>query len=254
MDAYALILLMTGLTLEAGLILRGKSRGLLSRFPLFYSYIAYAFSAAVVATLTLWLWPLSYPHVFWFNMLVMSLAEFAVLLELAEKVFHPYPVVRRMGRFIVAGICLSFFAFSIVPSILESRPSDVKFLELMKLFSLAKGVTIAALLGFARIHRVALGRPVAGILFGFAIYCSVSIANYAAAGEFGRSLYAEILWRLVPLSYALGLLIWTVTLWRCEVPVAPTRPDYEAPGGLSLPICEQLRRFNASLTRVLRRK
>ena len=253
MDAYALLLLATGLTLEAGLILRGRSQGLLSRFPLFYSYVAYAFVSAVAATLTLGLWPQSYPHVYWFNMLVMVLVEFAVLLELTEKVFNPFPIVRRMGWLIVAGICLSFLAFSIIPSILEHRPSNQRFLDLMKFSSLAKGIAIVALLGFARLYRLALGRPVAGILVGFAIYFCVSIANYAAAGEFGRSLYEEVLWRLRPLTYTLTLLIWTVSLWRYEVPVRPPRPDDGAAGVLSVPLREQLRRFNASLARVLRR-
>ncbi len=254
MDAYALILLGTGLTLEAVLILHGQSRDLFSRFPLFYSYIAYAFSAAVVATLTLWLWPISYPRVFWFNMLVMTLAEFAVVLELAEKVFHSHPVVLRMGRIIVVAICVFFLAFSILPSILVSQPADVKLLDLLKHFSLAKCLAIVAILGLARIYRLTPGRPIAGMVIGFAIYFSVSTANYAAAGEFGRSLYAGVLARLVPLSYALALLIWTASLWRCEFPVTPARPDFAAAAGLPLPMREQLRRFNASLTRVLRRK
>ncbi len=252
LDSAAILIL--SVSLEATILVRAARSRLFIRFPFFCSYMAYVLCGALFCTVIFYVQPERYATVFWFHLLLMTLAEFAVLLELTEEVFRRYPVVRRMGRFIVVGICLSFFALSIVPSILEHRPSDLKFLDLMKLSSLAKGVAIAALLGFARKYHLALGRPVAGIVLGFAVYFAVSIANYAAAGEFGRSLYAQVLWRLAPLSYAVSLLIWTVSLWHYKAPATHPRVEYETPGGPSLPVREQLRRFNASLTRVLRRK
>jgi len=254
MDLDSAVILIICVSLEAAILVRAVRSRLFVQLPFFCSYLAYVLSGALVCTLVFFALPARYATVYWFHVLLMTLAEFAVVLELAEKVFHSNPAVLRVGQIIVVGTCLFFLAFSIIPSILVTRPADTKLLDLLKQSSLAKCVAIVAILGFARLCRLTPGRPIAGIVIGFAIYFSVSTANYAAGGEFGRSLYAGVLARLAPLSYALALFIWTVTLWRSESPATPARHDFAAPEGLSLPMREQLKRFNASLARVLRRK
>ncbi len=249
----SLIILISCLGLEVAILARAARGGFFSRLPLFYSYVGCVLCGAIVCTLTFWLLPGLYSTVYWFNMTVLSLAEFAVLMELSGRILFPYPAIQRMGWLLVGGICLVMIVLFVAPAILASRPSDVKFLELMKFTSLAKGLAIAAVLVFARKFRLRLDRPYAGAMLGFAIYFAMSFAFYAAAGEFGRSLFAQILWRLKPLSYALALLIWTVSLWRFEVPSRPRHRDAGVAGHPSLPLREQLRRFNDSLARVLRR-
>ena len=254
MDLDSAAILIMSVCLEAAILVRAARNKLFIQLPFFCSYMAYVLCGALVCTLVFYVLPGRYATAFWFHVLIVTLAEFGVVLELADKAFRSYPPVLPIGRIIVVGISLLFLASSIIPSIVVSRPSDLKLLDLLKYCSLAKCVAIVAILWLARICRLTLARPIAGIVIGFAIYFSVSTANYAAAGEFGRSLYAGVLARLVPLSYALALLIWTVSLWGCQVPVTPARPDYAAAAGLSLPMREQLKRFNASLIRVLRRK
>lgn len=251
MPLHSIALTAASLILEAMLILRAVSAGSLSKFPLFYSYVAYVFGGASLCTLIFWLGPQVYADVYWVHFLVMTLVEFAVLLEISDHIFSPFPAIRYLGRLLVAAICSGFFLLFILPSILASGPSDVLFLGLVRNSSLTKAVVVVALLVTARYFRIPLSKNVSGIAIGFIIYVSLAMANFAAAGAFGRALYASILSWLNPLSYIFCLLVWTAALWRYEPARAAAQRSSPGSERLPEPLGDQLGRYNATLTKFL---
>ncbi len=253
MEAYRAALSMVSFMLEATLLFRSHRDKFLSQFPLFYSYVAYVLCGSAAAYVVYLLTPVYYPAVYWFHFLITLIAEFAVLVEVSDHMFNPYPAIRRLGRLLAIGVSITFFFFYILPPLLAPRPPDVAIIDLVKRSSLTKAVVIIFLLSAARYYRTPLGTNVSGILLGFSAYLATNVANFALLERYGRALYGRTFSNIIPLSYTLALLVWTRALWRYE-PGFPNGQTFRQHGEKTdEPMSYRLGRFNTALTRLLRR-
>jgi hypothetical protein len=239
--------------LGAIILVRGGRGRLLSSFPFFYSYLTYFLATGVVMVSFELLGPRQFPTVFWLRFLTLVVGEFAVLIEIGDHLFMAYPALRLLGRVVTFGIAGVFFLVYILPSLLETRPSDVAVLDLVKRSALTKVVIIVVLVAAARYYRISLGRNVGGIALGLTTYLTIHTANFALAEHYGRAAYGPIFSVLGPLSQIVTLMIWAFALWRYE-PVEQRGLSLVAAGqapGASL--TDQLGRYNAALDRLLRK-
>lgn len=234
------------------LIVRAAAGRFFSEFPFFFSYLIYLVATSVLINLADITGARFYVTAYWWRFFTLAVAEFALLLEIADHLFRPYPAIRKMGRLITLGITLVFSVLYIVPPLLESRPSSLAILELMKRSALTKGMVIVALLAAARYYRVRVNRNVAGLILGLAADLTISIANFALAEFYGRELYGPIFSTIGPLKHTLCMLIWTVALWRPEPEFDPAR-EIAAARGASEPVPNRLEKVNVALTRLLRK-
>jgi hypothetical protein len=183
----------------------------------------------------------------------MLLAEFAVLLEVSDHVFKPYPGIRRLGQLVTVIVCLGLLLIYIVPALWHPQSSSIAFLELEKRTALTKAVLIVALMIVARLYRVPFGRNISGMMLGFAAYLALITADTALAEALGRAVYGTIYNMVAPLSFVMALAIWTVVMWRYQA-VVPGPSRYSRGGDNSPePLGEQLGRYNNELSRRLRR-
>jgi hypothetical protein len=249
----SVVVAITSVVLPVVLLVKGVQGGLVSRLPFFYSYIAYALLDTLVALGFLLFLPQYHATVYWFGFLFWLIVEFAVLVEVSDHIFEPYPAVRSLGRLLFGLICSIFMVFYIVPALLLKEPSSQVMLELVKRTSLTKAIIILVLFAATRIYRLPVGRGIAGILLGFSIFLGVSIANYELAGIYGQAVYAPILRVVYPLSWTLGALIWIVALWNFEPGVVTNRQVRQSRRETALPLAAQLARFNNTLLKLLQR-
>jgi hypothetical protein len=244
---------MFAFALETTLVWRARQGEFLSRFPLFYSYVVFVFLTNLVGIVVFYRLPQSYPNVFWFDFTAMLVVEFAVLLEASDHIFESYPLIRRLGRFLTACICLFFFVVYVIPPFMQPRSPRAAIFDFVKRTSLTKAVLILVLLAAARLFHVSLERHVAGILLGFATYLSLNIANITLAEQYTPIGYAPVFAVVGPISFVLALGIWNLALWRYE-PILPDGReilgDYEKNPE---PVGRRLGRFNSELIRLLRR-
>jgi len=239
--------------LEALLVVRAARGRFVSRFPLFYSYIGFVFLWSVTGVGVLLIFPDGYATFYWFYYLMVVLAEFAVLVEISDHLFRSYSAIRLLGRTLAIGIPAVLVIAYVLPALLQASKLDVALLEFGRRISVTKAVVAIVLLFVARHYRVPLGRNISGMLLGFAFYLAISIADFSAAREFGKSLYADVTRVLFPLSYTVCLLVWNVALWRYE-PVLPiNRKIFAKDEGSTESLSYQLGRFNTALTRLFRR-
>jgi hypothetical protein len=91
-----------------------------------------------------------------------------------------------------------------------------------------------------------------GILLGFSVYHSLDIANYALAEKFGRP-YGGTFGVVGPLAFVMGLMIWTLTLWRYEPALPVEREIHRRTESGSERLHKQLQRYDSELTRLFRR-
>lgn len=235
------------------IILRAIQGGILSRFWLFYSYLTYVLLTGVL-TLGAYYWaPGSYASVYWFVFLTTVIAEFAVLVQVGDCIFDPYPAIRQIGRFLTMSIGVMFAAFYIGPLLWEPAPRSLVILDLVVRSSVAKAVIVIVLLGVARYFRIPLGKNIAGIMMGFSIYLALNTATFALAEAYGRSQYGPTFVTLGPLTQTLTFLVWAVALWDPQPDLLSHREVTRHREGVPEPLSRQLGRFNTALTRLFRR-
>ncbi|MGE5326339.1 MAG: hypothetical protein ACM3NO_04820, partial [Deltaproteobacteria bacterium] len=82
-------------------------------------------------------------------------------------------------------------------------------------------------------------------------YLTIWVANFVAASQFGRSVYANTMAWLGPLGFGICLIIWTVALWNLDPVPSLERLADGAMGGGGQRQEVQLRRFGTYVTRLL---
>jgi hypothetical protein len=235
------------------ILVRGVQGRFLSEFTFFYSYLAYFLVTGLIWSFVDSYAPQYFVTLFWLRFFTLVLAEFALLVEIGDHLFKPYPALCAMGRLVTFGIAGVFFVLYILPALVEARPTDMAVLDLVKRSALTKGIILVALFAAARYYSVSVGRNVAGIALGLAAYLAIHTANFALAEHFGREAYAPIFATVGPLSQVLTLVIWTVALWRYAPAKQPELSIVSGEGGMSGTLTDQLGRYNAALDRLLRK-
>lgn len=250
MEVISIALAFAALALEATLLWRGKRQSLLGRFPLFFSYIAYTFVWSSGTLVLYWVWPQAYSAVFWYFFLLKLVVEFAVVVEISDQMFRPYPAIALLGRLVSLALATTLFVVYILPALLQSRAGGLTLLDLIKRTSLAKMLIIVALLAAARFYGLALSRAVAGLMLGLTFHLALNVANFALAEIYGREIYGRVFTVLGPLSYVMAMAIWTQALWNYQPErfAAPARPEAVIEN-----LDSHLGRYDSALARLFRR-
>lgn len=236
--------------LEGLLIVRGAGRRIFRVLPVFYSYIIFCFSGFVGVYLVYWLDRQVYPSAYWIYYLVSILVQFAVLVEVSDCVFRPFPAIRSLGRAFTILIASGLGLVYILPSTVGSTGRSRALLDFALRASVTKAIILAVLFYVSQHYGCRLGRDVGGLMLGFSIYVGLDVALWASAKAFGPVLFARLLWFMEPLAYALCLLVWTISLWEI-VPVPSAQTISTVAGRDSRAVALGLTRFNSKLSKIL---
>ena len=233
------------------LLLRGVVNRLCGAFPLFYSYITFAFCCTLALYVVYWRFRAVYPSAFWIYYLINILVEFTVLVEISDQVFKPYPAIRNLGRALTVVISLVLGVAYVLPTILASGRTRHVLLEFSLRASATKAIILAVLFLVARHYGSPLGRNLGGIMLGFSVYMAIEVVIMAAAAAFGSALYSRVLWFMSPLATVLCLLVWTVSLWNVvPVPAMALISAMDA-GKDPQAVALELTRFNSELSKLM---
>lgn len=239
--------------LGMAILVRAWQGKLFSQFSLFFSYLIYLLGTGIVMNLVDFLDGQHYPLVFWLRFLTLVVAEFALLVEIGDHIFAPYPAIRNLGRLVTVAVTLVFSTAYIIPSFYAHRPSSVAVLDLVMRSAVTKCAILVALLVTARLYGVRLSKTVAGLALGIALYLAINTANFALAASWGPALYGQAFGLVGPMSQTLCLLIWMITFWT-PVPVMHTpQPAPFDPTSTTEPLPDRLGRMNTTLARLFKR-
>ena len=180
-----------------------------------------------------WLDPRMYASAFWIYYLVSILVEFAVLVEISNHIFQPFPALRNLGCAVTLAISIGLGLLYILPALLWSTGRRSALLDFTLRASVTKAIILAVLFYAARHYGSELGRNVSGLMLGFSIYLAINIGMMAAAIAFPASLMAGIVWVMSPLGSVLCTIVWVVSLWNLEL--APGEWATSAEGGVRRP-------------------
>jgi hypothetical protein len=238
--------------LEGLLILRGARSRLYGIYPLFYSYIVYCFCGSLAMYLFYWLAPQIFPSAYWIYYLVCILAEFTVLVEFSDHIFRPFPAIRNLGRALTLAISITLGLAYILPAILGAVHRRPALLDFALRASVTKATILVVLFLCIRHYGSHLGRNVADLMFGFAIFLAVDITANAIGKAFSPALSANVVWVLPPLGSLLCVSVWTISLWDL-VPVPGMQPSLAGTPSDSRAVALELHRLNSELSKFMRK-
>ncbi len=253
MQAFSISLWIVSWVLEGTILFRLRKPEFLSSFPFFFSYVMYLLLASLAKFVIYWIRPQWYATSYWFGLLIGLLAEFAVLVEISDHMFKPFPAIQKLGRLVNTSISTVFLLVYVIPSFLKPRPSSAAFIDFALRVSVIKGLIIASLVTVVRWYRLPVTKNVVGLMLGFATYLGVYIANLAAALGAGKTLYADTFRLILPLGSTLCIAVWAISMWRFEPLPKISRKTGTKAGVPSEALSDQLVRFNTVLTRLLRK-
>jgi hypothetical protein len=234
---------------EGVLILRGAGSRLFRLFPLFYTYIIYSFCGTLIMYVIHWRFPLVYPSAYWPWYLVSILAEFAILVEISDHIFRPFPAIRNLGRALTILVSVVLGLAYVLPTIVgHTGRSRAISSFLLRTFA-TKAIILVVLFYFAHLYEIQLAKNVGGLMLGFSIYVAINVTMMGSIQAFGSALFARVIWFTEPLAFALCELVWIISLWE----LAPMRsvPVISAEGSDSGAVSVGLTRFNSELSKIL---
>src|SRR5579863_8113710 len=98
-----------GMLLEAIVLVRGLKVGLVSRFPLFYSYLLVVLVQDLVRIIVYqWYLPL-YPDVYWSTQFVSLVMGSLVVFEIYRVALREFPGTARMAKILLSGVFVGVF-------------------------------------------------------------------------------------------------------------------------------------------------
>jgi len=200
--------------------------------------------------LILWLNPQIYPSAYWIYYLASILAEFAVLVEVSDHIFQPFPAIRNLGRALTIASSIALGLLYILPAILGATHRRPALFDFALRASVSKAVILVVLFYVARHYGTELGRNVAGLMLGFSIYLAMNIAILAIGRAFEPAVGGNVLWVMGPLAAALSLLVWTISLWELA-PMPRLHSISTATERDSEIVALELTRFNSELSKLL---
>jgi hypothetical protein len=238
---FSLSIWLVGIALELILVIRGVQRGLLRRYPVFYSYIAFV---VVTDILLFAIRPTARPYLYlyWIAEFVGLLLGCLVFFEFYRVALKPYPGTARIAR----AMLFVLFALAVVKTVvtivnvpkwwLNAQPAQVE-----GVLRVCQLMAILALTLLFLFYSIPFGKNLRGILLGYGFFVSWSVLCLAlvAAGV----AKADSLWSYTyPISYVLSVVVWTVHLWSYQPNPVPDR---------SIPLEQEYQRVAAATQRRL---
>src|SRR5260370_24319230 len=88
----------SAIALEALILLRGSTTGLLKKYPLFYSYIGCVLLKEIIGLITNEFAPKLYEPLYWPTELATILASYAAIIEVFRRATRHKPCIRRLRQ------------------------------------------------------------------------------------------------------------------------------------------------------------
>lgn len=219
---FSLSIWLVGIAFELILVVRGVQRGLLRRYPVFYSYVSFVFISDIVIFA---IRPKARPYLYayWATEFLGLLLGCLVFFEFYRVALKPYPGTARIARamlavLLVLAVVKTIVTIANVPKWwFNAQPAQVE--GMLRVWQLLAILALTLLFLF---YSIPFGKNLRGILLGYGFFVSWSVLCLAlvAAGV----AKADTFWSYTyPISYVLSVVVWTVHLWSYQPNPIPDR-------------------------------
>ena len=241
------------IALELLLFVRGFQSALVSRYPVFYTYISFVLLQELLR-FSVYRWdPTRYPAIYWPTEFLGVVIGCGVIFEIYRVGLAAYPGTAKMAR----AVLLFVFAFACIAAFADSSRGHVLRIptvwQLERNIRAVQALAIAALVGLFLSYSVRVGKNLLGMLLGYGLFVGVSVFQLTFVSPAGNR-FSDFWSYLHPLSYDAALIIWATYLWvhkPCPVPNAnmPLEQGYQRIASGTQRRLQEMRRY---LRRVVR--
>ncbi len=192
------------------------------RFPVFSVYIAWGLLTDIVNSVVGYPYPAGYFWVYLAGMLIGSLFEFGVLVELTWSVLRPFRSALPRGAivviaFIIGGICAAIWPFASTSAMSHYGPQSRLLIHLQQTISIMRVLFFLVLAGFSQLLSISWRDRELQIATGLGFYSLVSVSvSIAQSGLKMGPLYYHLA-EIGVVSYLCSLLYWTYSFATKEV-------------------------------------
>lgn len=208
----------TSIALESFLLGWGLRAKLVSRYPVFYSYLSLVLLQDLFR-LSAYRWNSQiYSRIYWTTEFLSLLIGCAVVFEIYRVGLAAYPGTARMAR----GVLAFVFALALAKAI-GSAWSDPRWwfesstLEIERALRLVQAVAIVALIALFLFYSISFGKNLRGILLGYGLFIGVRLISLLFVPPDGRDFW----FYAYSASYPAALGIWLAHLWSYSESSAP---------------------------------
>jgi len=201
------------IALEAIILERGVRRGLLSKYPLFFSYISCVLLTELIRFSCYSLVPRLYQSVYWGSEFVISLARYAVLIGIYAQFLKDYPGTKRLARVLLLSVA-SVMVATVAVSAFYGGFGSPEFAAaiLQRDLPYVEVPLLLALLWLRHYYRISMGRNLCGLMFGYGFFVGTLFIRqgilFLPSNEFSL-----LVRRFLPTTYLVTLSIWCAALW-----------------------------------------
>lgn len=211
------------LLLEGSLLLRAWRTGLLARFPLFYSYIAWVLAKDLLSIPVYLYYPSAYVSFYWTAEFLLAAFSYGVLMEIYGQSLRNYPGVARFFRILLITM---FFVIAARVSIglFGNWLSFARAIgDLERNLRQLQAVLLCCLLFLFVYYKIPVGKNLRGLMFGYALFIGTDVITLTFMVHPGTPV-DHWMRKFEPAFYAVSLIIWSVTLWASRPEVAADTP------------------------------
>lgn len=241
---------LTGLILEAVLLLRAVQGRFFQRYLLFYLYLGSVLLVGVSLFPVYYGLPRLYPYAYWYSQFLLIASGCGVVWEIYRVALRPYPGAARMARNVLALLFIVTFSRILVKAWSNPRGLPGTSLEMERDLRIVQSALLLGLVALLSYYAVPVGKNLKGMILGFGIFLGTSLVNLTARNYFGEGFQKAWVY-IQPLSYLVVLGIWLATLWAyapAPEPAAESRLEVSYQTLLSA----TRRRFASTRTRLAR--
>jgi len=206
----------SAIVLGATLLLRGRKTKLIRSYPLFYGYIGCVLAIDLLRFVCYRLNGDFYQRFYWYTECLGILASYAVILEIYKRSLKFRPGAARLAQTLLLSalfVTVAAVAANAYASGFRSWPRAVA--DLGCYLRYVEGGLLVVVLFLLGILRIFLGRNLRGLLTGYGFMVGMDVMNLALLFHDGNklSLLSLLLRRLLPVTWVIALIIWSVALW-----------------------------------------
>jgi len=212
-----------GIALEALLLIRGFRGKLLSRYPVFFSYIFFVWLQSLLRFSVYHSRPELYSSVYWITEWLAILIGCGVVFEIYRVGLAAYPGTARMARNLLAFVFVMAFTKAIVETWNDPHWWLIATtMDLEHALRTAQALAIVALVALFLFYSISFGRNLRGVLLGYGLFIGESVIwlTFVSAGG---ARFREFWLYVHPACYFVVLGIWAMHLWSYAPNPEPKR-------------------------------
>ena len=206
----------TAMLIEPLIIFRTSQTKLLSKYPLFFTYILAVWLSDVLLYFIYKIAPGSYQKWNWPTNFLDAILAFGILLEILNVILrnqYAENIVRvsKLGQRLIWAtmLCLAVVCGWAVSGAWKTAAN----IELERNIIAIQAVFLLAALGIIFYYAIPVGRNLKGMILGYGLCLGASLVILTLRIYFGPGF--NPVWEIAqPLSFWLALMIWLVTLWN----------------------------------------